>query len=242
MSGRLAALGAPEALALTGLPRDAPAERPDVAVLLADAAGTDAGLKIRWFAGGPEPDPEADRRIAPEGPALWRRSPWPAADALFELPAPAADAGTLVAGGSPARRAELVGAVSARGLPVSELPELTPAGLELADAVVLLPSEAVPGHALPLAAMAVLAARRMLLVPRLEVAFGLMPGIDHLQYTLSVEAADLIESARRHRRAFAAMRIWGAVAAQRHRASFVWRRLALDLQAEGLLPPSGTRR
>lgn len=208
----------------------------DAVVVLGDWEAADGAVHIRWCdeAAGDAPA-GSERRIATAGTGLWRRAPWPAADALFELADPSGDAGVVVAGGDSGRRASLTAAVGARGIAAEEEPLLEAGALERAAAVVLLPSERAP-QALALEAMAVLAAGRLLLVPRTDTAFGLMPGIDHLQFTLAPEAADLLESARNHPGAFASMRAWGRFAAGRHRASNVYSALVADLELEGALP------
>jgi hypothetical protein len=205
-------------------------------VSLGDWDLPDGGVKVRWCddAAG-DRSREDERRIATAGSGLWRRSPWPAADALFDLPAPREGAGVAVAGGSAEGRAVLLAAIGARGIPVLEEPMLGAEALEDAFAVALLPPVTAAG-ALPLESMSVLAAGRMLLVPRTETTFGLMEGVDHLQFGLAPKAADLVESARNHPHAYASLRTWGSFAARRHRASEVYSALLTDLELEGALP------
>jgi len=229
MSASLAVSGDAESLALAGM---LGVDGGEVLVLLGDAAAPTNADAIRWHDGSPGAG-QSERQIAPEGDGLWRRAPWPAADALFELPLPGGPQPVLVAGGRDSWRAQLSDAIRSRGITVSDEPRLTATALERAASVLLLPSAGVAGEALPLEAMAVLAARRLLIVPRCRVAFGLQPGIDHLQFALSTQAADLVESQRRQPQAYAAMRAWGTFAARRHRASDVYRALALDLELEG---------
>jgi hypothetical protein len=180
-------------------------------------------VAVRWLAG-----PGGAGQIAPAGHALWRRAPWPASDALFELPPPPPGAPVLLAGGEAGRRGELEYALGAAGLPLVASERLTRAALEQASAVLLLPAPGAEG-AVPAEAPAVLAARRLLVTPTAEVGFGLLPGIDHLQFTLFNEATHLLVEARKHPAALEPMRVWGAAAARRHRATEVLARLEADL-------------
>jgi hypothetical protein len=164
--------------------------------------------------------------------AWWRRSPWPAADALFELPAPDPRAGILVAGGSESEREELVAAISARSLEATSSERLTRGNLERAAAVVLLAANA---QALPAQAPGVLAARRLLLTRPVAADFGFAHGIHRLAFADAEEAADLVESAARLPYAYEALRVWGRWGAERHRASAVYARLSTDLELEGAL-------
>ena len=183
---------------------------------------------------------------------LWRRSPWPAADALFELPAPDPRAGILVAGGSENEREELVAAISARSLEATSSERLTRADVETAAAVVLLAAiaptlnapegasagtaQALPAQrALPAQAPAILAARRLLLTRPVAADFGFAHGIHRLAFADAEEAADLVESAARLPYAYEALRVWGRWGAERHRASAVYARLSTDLELEGAL-------
>jgi len=64
----------------------------DLVFLLGAAPNPPAGdgPVIRWLGHAPQSTPAAragERLIAPAGACLWSRRPWPAADALFELPA-----------------------------------------------------------------------------------------------------------------------------------------------------------
>ena len=231
MSGSLQVLGEQDDLLLAG-----PAESADdgPAVVLGAAQAPSVGEAIRWA--HPGQGSGGERLISSEGSGLWRRAPWPAADALFDVPPPSEPA-ILLAGGGDERRAEVAELMAARGLRVERRERLTRAGLEGAGCVVLLPAETAAGEAAPLESMAVLAAGRVLVVPRADVGFGLMPGIDHLQFAQMLEAADQAESVLRQWRAYAGMRAWGRLAAERHRASVVYARLEIDLTLEGVLRP-----
>lgn len=243
MSARLAVVAGAREQGLAAPPANVAETIAPAASVSADAVVTlgggdlvDGAVNVRWSdEAGVEPAREHERRIATAGTDLWSRAPWPAADPLFDLAPPADEAGVVVAGGEAGSRAVLVAAIGARGISVREEPKLGADAIEDAFAVALLPTETA-ASALPLEAMAVLAARRLLLVPQTKVAFGLMAGIDHLQFSLAPEAADLIESARNHPRAYAPLRTWGALAARRHRASEVYSALLTDLELEGALP------
>jgi hypothetical protein len=186
------------------------------------AAPPDADEVVRFTHVG---DGSSGRVVAPAGDGLWSRSPWPAADALFELPEPSAEAGILVAGGADPERAALVTALEERGLDAESAAELSLAGLEAAGAVVL----PAAGEALPALAPAVLAAGRLLLTRPARPDFGFVAGIHRLEFTGADEAADHLESARRLPHAYRAMAAWGRAAAERHRASAVYGRLVTEL-------------
>jgi hypothetical protein len=82
----------------------------------------------------------------------------------------------------------------------------------------------------------VLAARRILVVRQPSASFGLLPGIDHLSARTAAGAAQLAAAAVLHWDAFAAIREFARVAAEPHRASTVYARLAHDLELERPLP------
>jgi hypothetical protein len=213
----------------------------------ADAPGTDAGLFVA-LGGAPLPGepparrvrfadpaaPAADEpgvaRIAPRGDGLWSRAPWPAADALFDLPPPGTGAGFLVAGATAERREEVVGRLAAHDARAEPVAELSATALVRATAVVLLDDDAA---ALPARAMAVLAGRRLLIAHRPATAFGLQPGIEYLGCAMDDDAAFHAEAVSRHPEAFDALRAMGALAAERHRASLVYGRLVADLELAG---------
>jgi hypothetical protein len=183
---------------------------------------------IRWL-DAPASPRQGVLDIAPAGERLWRRAPWPAADELFELGPAQPGAPVVVAGGEDTRRGELVYALGTREVPTIEVERLDRQALEAAAAVLLLPA---PGaeDALPAEAPAVLAARRPLITPTADVTFGLLAGIDHLEFTLFYEAVEQLVAARQDPEPFAAMRTWGALAARRHLASRVFADLEADLR------------
>jgi hypothetical protein len=165
------------------------------------------------------------RVVAPAGDALWRRAPWPARDALFDL-APAADArAVLVAAAPGAPRDEITDRLRADGIPAEGRDRVTLDALRTAAIVVLL-----GGHgALPAHAPAVLAARRVLVTDATDTTFGLQAGIEFLRAMHPGEAVERANMAALHPRAVAPLRAMGARAARDHRASLVYPRLAADL-------------
>jgi hypothetical protein len=159
------------------------------------------------------------------------------ADAIFDLAAPAADAGVLLIGFDDGARRQLAAALAEVEGRVAAAPRLTLDDLRDAAVVVFAPgSEPAP---LPARAMAVLAARRTLVTGRCRPDFGLLPEVDHFPSVSSGEALHTAVAALRHRDAFGAARVWGRRAAERHRASSVYGALLTDLQLEGAL--SGPR-
>ena len=226
MSARLTVLAAEEPAGLVCLPVTGGGALLTVGDVEPDARPD--GPWVRWLAGPPSGPAAGALDIAPAGDGLWRRAPWPAADDLFDLAPPAAGAPVVVAGGGATRRGELEYAVGRADVPVEVCERLTREALERAGAVLLLPA---PGaeRVIPAEAMSVLAARRLLVTPAAEITFGLLPGIDHLEFRLFNEAAHLLAEARRHPAALEPMRVWGAHAAGRHRTSEAIARLEADL-------------
>jgi hypothetical protein len=186
---------------------------------------------VRWLDRAPrDGDYSAERVIAPAGDGLWRVAPWPAADELFELPAPT-DGAILVTGAESDLRETIVAGASARGVPVATVEHLDAERLSTATAVVVAES---PQGALPARAFAVLAARRLLLVPRLDRTFGLEDGLDHLEFAGPDEAVTLLDAYVRSPTAFARVLAWGRLKAEPRRASAVYARLAADLRLDGI--------
>jgi hypothetical protein len=177
--------------------------------------------------------PAAAERVVGTAEDTWRRAPWPVRDSLFDLPPADPADGALVVGGDAGARAEVVGKLSATGLGAREQPHLTAAALR-ASAVVL--SVQGPGP-LPADAMAVLAARRILVIGRAEPSFGLLAGHDHLVADVTGLAVEHGISVLTRWEAFHVMRAWGAIAAARHRASAVLPRLAAELLDEAAAGP-----
>lgn len=170
----------------------------------------------------------AARTIATSGDGLWSRAPWPARDELFDLRAPA-EPRVLVAGGDGERRAAIVAKLEARALPAAAVDLLDLDALAAASAVALLGDDG--DEAVPAEAPAVLAARRILIVPRRTVTFGLLAGTDHLAFGTEDDVVQYADAALTFPRSFDVFRTLGAVTAEHHRASTVYGRLAADLAA-----------
>jgi hypothetical protein len=200
-------------------------------VALGDAPAEGATPVLRWLDRASDPaDARAGRLAAPAGDGLWRRAPWPAADGLFELPqAPGASA--LLVGAETGLREAVAERAAARGLDLKEADRLDAAALGAASCVILAES---PGGALPARAFAVLAARRLLIVPRLETAFGLENSLDHLEFTDPDEAVTVAEAYGAAPDVFARIVTWGRLKAEPQRASVVYGRLAEELRLRGL--------
>ena len=194
-------------------------DRPEDLELAGWDAGGDDGPEVVLSDGGS--DPGSDRVIAPAGEGLWRRMPWPVRDAAFDLEPPSHPGAVLVVGDdSVAER------LQANGASASSAPRLTLDGLRGAGVVVLL-----AGHgALPAPAMAVLAARRVLVADATDVAFGLQDGIEFLLAGSADHAVERADLARVHAGATRSLLAFGARAARDHRASVVYPRLAADLR------------
>lgn len=220
--------------------------------------GSGAGAKrwVRWLHGaaseplavavaGPMGEPRADPRafagqrvIAQAGPDLWRRAPWPVADGLFDWSPPTASAPVLVVGPDQAR-GEGVAALQGYGVDVAAAPRLTRAALQAAIAVVEVSVPDAPPSAW---LMAPLAARRVLVRVAARPDFGLQAGIDHLAVPDATQAAALASALIAEPRAFGSLRAFGAITAERHRASTVFARMLTDVRleeaADGRWPPN----
>jgi hypothetical protein len=223
----------------------------DLALAGLDGAEDEDGVPIRLFRGlgngGGLLVGRAERRVATEGTSLWRRMPWPVNDALFALPEAHPGDGVAVVGGSPSARAEIAAQLVQAGLRVRAGSRLTAQDLAAAAVVVYAPSAGMqrPGDRLTLAAgplpvdaLAVLAARRLLVAGRCEPAFGLRASLDHLAAGNLDEAVRHALVACHHWDAFGAIRGWAAFMAEHHRASLVLPALAADLALEEELPLS----
>lgn len=178
----------------------------------------DRAADVQWLRSA---RPGGNRVIAPVGDDLWRRAPWPAADDLFEW---SVSSGRIaVVGGGDV----LTGRLREAGANVEAVATLGPRELEAA-AVVVFPGGA--GDPLPAEGPAVLAAGRILVTTPRSPDFGFRPAIDHCVGSRTGDLADLALSAVRHPRGFEAMRVYGRLAAERHRASRVLSELAIDLE------------
>jgi hypothetical protein len=181
---------------------------------------------IAWHE--PAGDASPPRRVATSSTGVWRRAPLPASNGLADL-RDSRGAGVLVVGGEEAERESAEQKLRARDVPVSVAVRLTRAELASAAVVAMLGE---PGEPLPSAAPAVLAAGRLLVAPRAEPAFGLLPWIDHLPYEHLDELACSADAAQSFPEAFEAITALGVVAAQAHLASAVYGRLAIDAELE----------
>ena len=231
----LRVLGDERALGLAGA-EAAPAAGP--AVHLGAPATEPAPGDVVWLA-GPACEPAAGgvRLVATCGDALWARAPWPVRDELFGL-APAGEPSALVVCADDERRATVVEKLEARGRPVAAASLLSAGELARASVVALLgeadaptPASAWSARSMPAEAPAVLAARRLLVAPRCEVTFGLLPGADHLAFGTEDDVVAYIDAVLTFPAAFELLPALGALAAERHRASVVYARLAADLAA-----------
>jgi hypothetical protein len=224
----IAVAGDPADVALAGTEA---ASDTELVVLLGAApapAGADPDRCVRLLDGpvaGERSSAGDGRLVATAGDGLWRRAPWPAADALLAAPPPPADAGVLIV--DPSGASELAARLAERGVPAQEAARLD-SGRLLAAAVILFAGA--PGEPLPAHAPAVLAAGRVLVVPRAEPSFGLLPAVDHLSYDDDVAAAQYADIAFTHGDAFESTRAMGRIAVRAHLASEVYRRWAVDLE------------
>lgn len=166
-----------------------------------------------------------DLLVAPEGERLWRHAPWPAADALFELPPPA-DAAPVLLVGEPERRAGVSHALREREVVVQEADRLRVPDLERSATVVMLAD----GSRFPPQAFAVPAAGRLLLLLAPARTFGLQHAIDCLLASDDAELVDLVDAAETYSPDFAVIRRVGRVSAYTQRASDVYTRLGRDIE------------
>jgi hypothetical protein len=232
MSARLSVIATAADASLAGMP-DGAGAAPAVAL---GSAAAEHPPALRWLERAPRagaaPAPggaATPRLMAPAGEGLWRVAPWPAADALFELPAPAGGR-AIVAGADESVRGLIVERAAARGVAIHEVHELD--ARLLADSACVILAE--PDGVLPARSFAVLAARRLLIVPRPPASFGLEDGLDHLEFDDPEEAVTLVEAYRRSPEAFARVTAWGRAKVSAQRASVVYGRLAADLRLQGL--------
>jgi hypothetical protein len=190
-------------------------------VAFGDAAAPDGGQHVVRFAPRPrEPD---ELTVATHGERLWRRAPWPAADALFVAPAPADSGAVLVVHPDEPRRREVGDKLTAHGLSPTLADRLRLAELLSAAVVVFLDDDSFPALA-----PAVCAAARVVIVQRPAPLFGLQDGVDCFVAD-DDRAVLLAQAAARAPQAFAAVGAMARLAAGAHRASAVYERFALDL-------------
>jgi len=180
-------------------------------------------------------DVPAARRVG--GAGAWRNAPKPAADALAGM-STRLGTGVLVTGGRAAQRRSVLGKLHERGVEARGARRLDADALAQA-AVVALVGE--PGAPLPGEALAVLAAGRLLVAPRAEPSFGLLPGSDHLSYENEDELVWCADVAAMFPQAFDAVRAMAALAVEPHWASVVYARIALDAELEDAQSSSAMR-
>ena len=216
MSAGVTTTGEPRALELAG------DDGTDGPVVHLGAGGESAD--VVWREGTAEGG-ERPRVIAQGGEGLWRCAPWPVRDDLFDIALPA-ERRVLVVGDEPHRR-EVSEWLDRFDGALLEADVLERRDLEEAAVVVFAQPD---GRPLPAPAFAVLATRRILVVRKPSVSFGLLPGIDHLSARTAAGAAELAAATVLHWDSFAAVRAFGTIAAKPHRASTVYARLAHDLE------------
>jgi hypothetical protein len=231
VAARVATQGNPDAVALCGL-ADAPAQ-PELTVVLGEVRAGEVPDSpwLLWCEGRPGEhvaSPPA-RLLAQDGEGLWRRAPWPVADAIFDLELPA-DPAVAVAVEDEKRRTRLVDRLTSDGAKTFECERLTPSVLRQSSVVIAASASA---SLFPARAFAAAAARRVLVLDELPVSFGLLPGRDHVQARDDDEVCQAAMSVVRHPRAFHWMRSLGTIAAERQRSSLVYARLVTDLRLEG---------
>lgn len=217
-------VGDPAALSLAG--HEATEEAARLVVVLDDAVapGMGAAAVVRWWRAEPDWSSAGELVIAPQGAGLWSRAPWPVRDEVFALP-PAAGQGVLVIDDSEAAREGLLEDLGRRGVAAEGAARLTRDALGRADVVVHGVGAGLP---VPGDAFAVLAAGR-LLVTTAAPGFGLVGGVDHLPASNVESACGLVEAVLAAPPVFGAMRRHARLAAERHRASAVYRALAAML-------------
>ncbi len=166
----------------------------------------------------------AARRVG--GAGAWRDAPPPAADALAGLEP---GSGVLVAGGTAGQRQSVLEKLEGRNVEARGAAGLDIEGLRRAAVVALVGESGAP---LAGAAPAVLAAGRLLVAPRAEPAFGLLPWSDHLSYEHEDELVWCADVAFTYPDAFEPVAAMASLAVEPHLASNVYGRLAIDAELE----------
>jgi hypothetical protein len=190
----------------------------------ADVRFASAGRAARTGGGaGGDAARTGELTVAPQGDGLWRRAPWPAADALFDLAPPADGAAALVVGADEAPRAALCEKLAAHGLSPAHAPRLLLAELTGAAIVVFADDDGFPALV-----PAACAAGRLVILRCPAPLFGWEDGVDCFVAD-GDRAVVLAQTAARAPRAFDVVRAMGRLTARAHRASDVYERLALDL-------------
>jgi hypothetical protein len=227
-------VGDPRDLALAGAP--APAGGGPT-VHLREPQGELSEGDVLWVPGRAAEPPAGALLIAAAGDARRRRAPGPAHDDLFRHPRPREPLAVLH-GGDDERAAAVEEKLAARNLPAVRAARLTAEALADAAVVALLgPADAATpeapsaARAMPAEAPAVLATRRVLIAPRCATTVGLLPGTDHLAFGTDDDVVQYLDAVLTFPRSFDPLRVLGAVAAERHRASVVYARLADELRS-----------
>jgi hypothetical protein len=209
---RLAVVGDADAAGLAGL--DGSFDWGE-AITAAPGAVPDADVAVELTTAG--------LRVTAGGTELATRTPWPAREELYDLPAPPGP--RVLVAGPEAARAEVVTKLRGRSLPVAEADRLDAAGLAGASVVALLGEP--DGDALPPEAPAVLAARRVLIAPRRPITFGLLAGTDHLAFDTGDDVVQYADTALTFPDSLDVFRVFGALTARQHRAPVAYGRIAV---------------
>jgi hypothetical protein len=180
------------------------------------------GATVVRFAG--EERSSSELLVAPRGEGVWRCSPWPAADDLFDLGLPGAEGRTLVVGGQARRRDESGRLLRDQGIDAVLADRLRRHDLEQAATVLFLDDSTFPAT-LPAAA----AAGRLVVLPDVRPLFGWQDGVDCLVAGRTADLVRLAAAAAARPRAFDALRAMARITARSYRASDVYARFALDL-------------
>ena len=110
----------------------------------------------------------------------------------------------VLAGADDTLCAAIEGRAAARDIAIERVESLDDGAIERAGCIIL----ADPGGLPTIEAFDVLAAGRVLLLPRFSGSFGLEDGLDHLEFADADEAITLVESYRRMPEAFERVRVW----------------------------------
>lgn len=196
----------------------------DLVVVLA-RGGSSCAMTVR----SPAQSSGGERLISTHAADAWRREPWPVNDEMFGCSPGGPDGAVLVTGGEEAARRLLVQKLETTGLETVEADRIT-RDLVTESAVVI--ALGLANAPLAADALAVLAARRVLVTGPRRPCFGLRAGFDHLEATTADEAVVYAAAALKHWRAFARMRAFGAMAARRQIASAFYERLVTDIGIE----------
>ena len=107
-------------------------------------------------------------------------------------------------------RGEIEARAAARGMAIEAIDSFDHAVIERAACVILTQGD----EPLPESVWQLLAAGRILLLPRLSRSFGLEDGLDHLEFADADDAITLVESYRRVPEAFTRVSVWARLKAR----------------------------